>query len=125
MSNEKVQKQWFDYGIFILILFPILTFGGLIFGAYYYERTVSAEEIAQLSPEIKNKIKEEIKGCEKRGYAVTWINDPMNKPYTRLDIYNLKVCLQYESEGREKIVSDMNAYYEQKKALESQINAAK
>ncbi|MCL5796130.1 MAG: hypothetical protein M1579_01350 [Gammaproteobacteria bacterium] len=122
---NKKDKANFVPVLTLWILLPLSAFAGIVFFEHYLDDVVPAEEIAQLSPEIKNKIKQEVKNCEKRGYAVTWINDPISKPYTRRDINNLKACLQHEAEGKDKIADDMNAYYEQKKALENQTNAAK
>lgn len=113
-------KQGFYFGLILLVVF-----GGIFFKEYYLDKVVPAEEIAQLSPEIKNKVKQGIKGCEIRERSVTWNNETKSEPYTRRDIINIEICLQHESGGKEETSSDMNAYYEQKKMFDSQINAAK
>lgn len=126
MSNKKEKEDkvfWLLWLFAVLLL--IITISAYIFWKDYLDEVVPAEEIAQLSPEIKNKIKQEVKGCEMRGHSVTWINEATSEPFTRREINNLKKCLQHEAEGKDKIASDMNAYYEQKKAIENQINAAK
>lgn len=122
---NKKDKANFGLVLTLWILLPLSAFSGIIFFEHYLDEPVPLEEIAQLSPEIKNKIKQEVKNCEKRGYAVTWINDPISKPYTRRDINNLKACLQHEANGKKIFESNMNNYYEKQKVLENQINSAK
>lgn len=126
MSNE-IDKE--DKEVWLLWLFAALllitTISAYNFFKDYLDEVVPAEEISQLSPEIKNKIKQEIKSCEKQGYTVIWGNEKTSEPYTRRDIDNLKACLQHEADGKKIFESNMNNYYEKQKVLENQINSAK